>query len=114
MISPKEYEVFKVFKRGEFSIVTFCNYNHDPKALSSCCHDKLILSNFLFSVVFLVVRRVSYETSFDSKQPKLEPKLASKLSKIRRLFRLFRLNIETKRKQPKQTGKRAKNLMNFN
>jgi hypothetical protein len=39
--------------------------------------------------------RVSYETSFDLKQPKLEPKLVSTLSKTRRLFRLFRLNIET-------------------
>jgi hypothetical protein len=39
--------------------------------------------------------RVSYETIFDSKQPKLEPKLVSKLSETRRLFRLFRLNIET-------------------
>jgi hypothetical protein len=34
---------------------------------------------------------VSYETSFDSKQPKL----VSKLPETRRLFRLFRLNIET-------------------
>jgi hypothetical protein len=39
--------------------------------------------------------RVSYETSFDSKQPKLEPKLVSTLSKTKRLFRLFQLNIET-------------------
>jgi hypothetical protein len=35
---------------------------------------------------------VSYETSFDSKQPKLEPKLVSPLSETRRLFRF---NIET-------------------
>jgi hypothetical protein len=39
--------------------------------------------------------RVSYETSFDSKQPKMEPKLVSTLSETRRLFRLFRFNIET-------------------
>jgi hypothetical protein len=39
--------------------------------------------------------RVSCETNFDSKQPKLEPKLVSKLSETRRLFRLFRFNIET-------------------
>jgi hypothetical protein len=39
--------------------------------------------------------RVSYETSFDSKQPKLEPKLVSTLAETRRLVRLFRLNIET-------------------
>jgi hypothetical protein len=53
--------------------------------------------------------RVSCETSFDSKQPKLEPKLVSTLSETRRLFRLFRLYIKsssyTKRKQPKQTEK---------
>jgi hypothetical protein len=34
---------------------------------------------------------VSFETSFDSKQPKLEPKLVSALSETKRLFRLFRL-----------------------
>jgi hypothetical protein len=33
---------------------------------------------------------VSFETSFDSKQPKLEPKLDSALSETKRLFRLFR------------------------
>jgi hypothetical protein len=37
--------------------------------------------------------RVPYETSFDSKQPKL----VSTLSETRRLFRLFRFNIETRR-----------------
>jgi hypothetical protein len=35
--------------------------------------------------------RVSYETIFDSKQPKL----VSTLSETIRLFRLFRFNIET-------------------
>jgi hypothetical protein len=42
-----------------------------------------------------VYSRVSYETSFDSKQPKLEPKLVSTLSETRCLFRLFRFCIET-------------------
>jgi hypothetical protein len=42
----------------------------------------------------MVNGRVFYETSFDSKQPKLEPKLVSKLFETR-LFRLFRFNIET-------------------
>ncbi len=50
--------------------------------------------------------RVSSETSFISKQPKLEPKLVSALSETRRLFRLFRFYIETGSfgvlKQPKQ------------
>ncbi|MFN9898534.1 MAG: hypothetical protein ACK55Z_07025, partial [bacterium] len=39
--------------------------------------------------------RVSFETSFDSKQPKLEPRLVSELSETKRLFRLFRFYIET-------------------
>ncbi len=39
--------------------------------------------------------RVSFETSFDSKQPKLEPKLVSALSETKRLFRLFRFCTET-------------------
>jgi hypothetical protein len=67
--------------------------------------------------------RVSYETSFDSKQPKLESKLVSILSETRRLFRLFRLNIETgtfnvsiepkqkenNRNKPKKVSKLLKN-----
>jgi hypothetical protein len=39
--------------------------------------------------------RVSFETSFDSKQPKLEPKLVSALSETKRLFRFFRFYTET-------------------
>jgi hypothetical protein len=39
--------------------------------------------------------RVSLETIFDSKQPKLEPKLVSALSENKRLFRLFRFYTET-------------------
>jgi hypothetical protein len=59
-----------------------------------------------------VIGRVSSETSFVSKQPKLEPKLVSELSETRRLFRLFRFNIETGSfsvsKQPKQRKKQPK------
>ncbi len=57
--------------------------------------------------------RVSFETRFDSKQPKLEPKLVSALSETKCFFRLFRfytetasfgVSIEPKQKdQPKQT-----------
>jgi hypothetical protein len=36
-----------------------------------------------------------FETSFDSKQPKLEPKLVSALSETKHLFRLFRFYTET-------------------
>jgi hypothetical protein len=39
--------------------------------------------------------RVSFETSFDLKQPKLEPKLVSALFEIKRFFRLFRFYIKT-------------------
>ena len=39
--------------------------------------------------------RVSSETSFTSKQPKLEPKLVSALSETKRLFRLFRFFTKT-------------------
>ena len=38
---------------------------------------------------------MSFETSFDSKQPKLEPKLISALPETKRLFRLFRFYTET-------------------
>jgi hypothetical protein len=55
---------------------------------------------------------VSFETSFDSKQPKLEPKLVSALSETKRLFRLFRFYTETENFdvsiEPKQTGDQPK------
>ncbi len=38
---------------------------------------------------------MSFETSFDSKQPKLKPKLVLALSETKRLFRLFRFYTET-------------------
>jgi hypothetical protein len=54
-----------------------------------------------------VAGRVSFETSFDSKQPKLEPKLVSALSETKRLFLLFRFYTETESFdvliEPKQT-----------
>jgi len=39
--------------------------------------------------------RVSRETSFASKQPKMEPKLVFALSETKRLFRLFHIFTET-------------------
>jgi hypothetical protein len=62
------------------------------------------------------VCRVSFETSFDSKQPKLEPKLEPKLvsalSETKRLFRLFRFYTETEildvSIEPKQTEDQQK------
>ena len=38
--------------------------------------------------------RVSSETSFASKQPKLEPKLVSALSEKKYFFRLFHLKVQ--------------------
>jgi hypothetical protein len=58
----------------------------------------VLLFGYIFSGVVLYIgmpTRVFYETSFVSKQPKLEPKLVLILSKTRRLFGLFRFNIET-------------------
>ncbi len=56
--------------------------------------------------------RVSFEPSFDSKQPKLEPKLVSALSETKRLFRLFRFYAETEifnvSIEPKQTEDQPK------
>ncbi len=55
---------------------------------------------------------MSFETSFDSKQPKLEPKLVSTLSETKRLFRLFRFYTETASFgvsiEPKETGDQPK------
>ncbi len=55
---------------------------------------------------------MSFETSFASIQPKLEPKLVSALSETKRLFRLFRFYTETESfdvsVEPKQTGDRPK------
>ncbi len=55
---------------------------------------------------------MSFETSFDSKQPKLEPKLVSALSETKRLFRLFRFYTKTESFdvsiEPKQTEDQPK------
>ncbi len=60
----------------------------------------------------MVQTRVSFETSFDSKQPKLELKLVSALSETKRLFRLFRFYTETESFdvsiEPKQTEDQPK------
>jgi hypothetical protein len=56
--------------------------------------------------------RVSFETSFDSNQPKLEPKLVSAQSETKRLFRLLRFytekesfGVSTERKQREEQPK---------
>ncbi len=61
--------------------------------------------------------RVSFETSFDSKQPKLEPKIVSPLSETKRLFWLFRFYTETESFEvsiePKQTEDQPKQFQRF-
>jgi hypothetical protein len=56
--------------------------------------------------------RVFFETIFDSKQPKLEPKLVSALSETKRLFRLFLFYTKTESFdvsiEPKQTEDQLK------
>jgi preprotein translocase subunit Sec61beta len=65
---------------------------------------------------------VSFETSFNSKQPKLEPKLVLALSETKRLFRLFRFYTETEsfdvsiepkqaEDQPKQERKKERTFV---
>jgi hypothetical protein len=55
---------------------------------------------------------MSFETSFHSKQAKLEPKLVSALSETKRLFWLFRFYTETESFgvliEPEQTEKLQK------
>jgi hypothetical protein len=57
---------------------------------------------------------MSFETSFDSKQPKLEPKLVSALSETKRLFWLFRFKTKTESFdvsiEPKQTEDQPKHF----
>ncbi len=48
-----------------------------------------------FNAIYRPAARVSFETSFDSKQSKLEPKLVSALSETKPLFLLFRFFTET-------------------
>jgi hypothetical protein len=62
--------------------------------------DKLLIQlinwrSAILMKLFRILSRVSFETFFDSKQPKLEPKLVSALSKTKRLFQLFRFYTET-------------------
>jgi hypothetical protein len=62
--------------------------------------------------LFWVKSRVSFATSFDLKQPKLELKLVLAISKTKCLFRLFRFCAETESFgvliEPKQTEEQPK------
>ncbi len=65
-----------------------------------------------FANYMSIPARMSFEPSFDSKQPKLEPKLVSALSETKHLFRLFRFYTETESLdvsiEPKQTKDQPK------
>ena len=69
--------------------------------------ESAVLVNVQCPAMYLVTGRVSFETSFDSKQPKLGPKPVLALSETKRLFRLFRFYTETSSFgvsiEPKQT-----------
>jgi hypothetical protein len=82
---------------------SLCDVAHD----GVLCTFSIKLAPELGQVVWSFRARVSFETSFDSKQPKLEPKLVSALSETKRLFRLFRFYAETEifdvLIEPKQT-----------
>ncbi len=73
------------------------------------------LCTYPISSAFTTIRvrtRVSFETCFDSKQPKLEPKLVSALSETKRLFLLFLFYTKTESFdvsiEPKQTEDQPK------
>ncbi len=72
----------------------------------------LVLDYLFACFSSIALLRVSFETSFDSKQPKLEPKLVSALSETKRLFWLFRFYTETESFdvsiEPKQTEDQPK------
>ncbi len=81
--------------------------------MSSDCRGKSrVLLAVPKQIPLWVLTKVSFETSFDSKQPKLEPKPVSALSETKRLFRLFRFYTETERFnvsiEPKQTENQTK------
>jgi hypothetical protein len=68
---------------------------------SMCCEEEIWQSRSvqkstkIFHFTSKVRGRVSFETSLDSNQPKLEPKLASPLSKTKCWVRLFHFYIAT-------------------
>jgi hypothetical protein len=86
----------------DFSVIPSVEDKHlcqgDPLFSMSCSDVIRVSGSFtLFSLhtCMTLMSRVSFETSFDSKQPKLESKLVSALSETKRLFRLFRFYSET-------------------
>ncbi len=68
-----------LINEGKGSVFGCDKFNSPPYSSSNC--EPLAPCRY-------AVGRVSFETNFDSKQPKLEPKLA--LSETKRLFGLFR------------------------
>jgi hypothetical protein len=62
------------------------------RGLSPNFHIHVSVSDLYIPMVCL---RVSFETSFDSKQPKREPNLVLALSETKHFFRLFRFYTKT-------------------
>ncbi len=73
-----------------------------------CHHDVVALfckrTRFLFygHELYYARVRLSFETSFDSKHPKLEPKLVSALSETTRLFRFYSFGVSVKPNKPRK------------
>ncbi len=75
-----------LINEGKGSVFGCDKFNSPPYSSSNC--EPLAPCRY-------AVGRVSFKTSFDSKQPKLEPKLVSALSETKRLFGLFCFYTET-------------------
>jgi hypothetical protein len=96
-----------------YAIVDYVPPQSGTKNLASQSRDTIsrFCSALISSQDFFTIR-VSFETSSESKQPKLEAKLVSALSETKRLFRLFRFCTETESFdvsiEPKQTENQPK------
>jgi hypothetical protein len=113
-------------EKGIFVSVLIVKYprKNTVKILSYSCGTESPFQSEIFVMVYSgssinsgdssykIQARVPFETSFDSKQPKLEPKLVSALSETKRLFWLFRFYTETESFavsiEPKQTEDQPK------
>jgi hypothetical protein len=89
-------------------------YKEKLHTLAPLFHLFITYSGFEYECTWLITPRVSFSTSFDSKQSKLEPKIVSALSEAKHLFWLFCFYFETtsygvtvQSKQPETTGQNS-------
>jgi hypothetical protein len=84
----------------------------DPARLPDQVAGRWGLGVLIFCTGLTIAARVFFKTCFDSKHPKLEPKLVLALSETKCLFRLFRFYSETESFgvsiEPKQTEDQPK------